>query len=144
MPYSDSAPAEGSIVLRGVWLHDPADPEGTVENYLYGGPVSETSIDTMPAASHYAGRTYGVTDFGEHEDEGVIVTIHVPHGATRQAEVGALTVWARARRTVWFRDGRGRSLPGTLSGFKVSDQRWGSAVSFTIARVDYALEEVSV
>ena len=144
MPFSDSDPETITLSLQGTWLHDPSDAESTAAQYLYGGPAKETSIDTMPAGTYYAGRTYPVTDYGEHEDESVSVTIHVPNGSTRADTVAELTAWARLRSAVWLRDGRGRSLPGTISAFKVQDTAFGSAVTFTLSRVDYAVEEVTV
>lgn len=143
MPYSDSASADASLALYGVWLHDPLDAEGTVSNHLYGGAVKDTSVDTVGIGAMYAGRTYTVVDYGEHEEESVGVTVHVPFGATWVEEMATLSEWARAKRTVWMRDGRGRSLAGALSGFKVDDAPWGSVVAFTVQRVHYAQEEVS-
>lgn len=144
MPFSDSDPEVASVDLQGMWLHDPLSPETTAVQYLYGGPAKETTVDTMPVGTHYAGRTYPVIDYGEHEDEAVSVTVHVPNGNTHSATVAALTAWARLRRTVWLRDGRGRSLPGTISAYKVQDTAFGSAVTFTISRVEYATEEVTI
>lgn len=143
MPYTDSAASTGSLTLLGVWLHDPLDAEGTAVNYLYGGATKDTSIDTAGAGTLYAGRAYPVIDYGEHEEETVGVTIHVPFGTTHASEVAALSAWARAKRTLWLRDGRGRALAGSISAFKVADAAWGSAVTFSFGRVDYAVTEVA-
>jgi hypothetical protein len=142
MPYTDSASATATLTLRGLWLHDPLDPAGTVTVYLYG-PPKDSTIATMPAGTLYSGRTYPVIDYGEHEEETVSVVIHVPYGSTYQADMTTLRAWARIRRTVWLRDSRGRSLPGVLSDFRIGDQRWGSAVTWSHGHVDYAVEEVS-
>lgn len=144
MPFSDSDPDTITLNLQGTWLHDPLDAESTAAQYLYGGPAKETSIDTMPAGTLYAGRPYAVTDYGEHEDESVSVTIHIPNGSTRASEVAELKAWARLRSAVWLRDGRGRSLPGTISAFREQDTNFGTSVAFTLSRVDYATEEVTV
>lgn len=143
MPYADSSPVDADLALQGVWLHDPLDAEGTVEHYPYG-PAKTSSIITTQAGIMYAGRTYPVVDFGEHEEQPVSVIVHVPAGSTAQTDVAALEAWARARRTIWLRDGRGRSMPGTVSDFKTDDQRWGVVVTWTHSRSEYEIEEASV
>jgi hypothetical protein len=144
VPYMDSAEVTATLTLLGAWLHDPLDAEGTAVNYLYGGATRDTSIDAAGAGTLYAGRAYPVMDYGEHEEQTVGVTIHVPFGATHASEIDDLIAWARAKRTLWLRDGRGRTLAGTMSAFKVADAKWGSAVTFTFGRVDAAVTEVSV
>jgi hypothetical protein len=142
MPTTDSAPVTGTLILTGTWLHDPDDPGTSVINFRYG-PPREHSVDAAGAGTLYAGRTYPVTDYGEHESEEIALSLQVPHGSTYRAELVALEVLARGKRTVWYRDNRGRSFAGTLGPVKLNDQRWGSLVSFTVSRVHYAVEEVA-
>lgn len=137
MPYSDSDPVEATLSLTGVWLHDPLDAEGTVRNYLYGGASRSTGLDVASAPVRYAGRTFPVYDYGEAEDEKIGVAIDVPHGETWAGQLADLTAFARARRTLVYRDNRGRDVYGTLAGYNEDDAEWGTGVSFDFTRVDY-------
>ncbi len=142
MSYTDSVTAEGSLDLTGVWIHDPLDPEGTVEHYLYGASSRQTAIDTLGQTQHYVGREYPVTDFGEHEETVATIALQVPHGATWQAQIIRLEELARAKRTLWVRDNRGRSWLGTLEGFTIRDADHGSDVTFTVRRAHQDVTEV--
>lgn len=142
MPYTDSDPVEATLDLTGKWLHDPLDPESTAYNFPYG-PGSEASVDAAGVGTLYAGREFPVYDYGEHEEETLTASVQVPHGPTHATDLAALATFARAKRTLWFRDNRGRSAASTITSFKVKDERWGSLVSLTLARLDYAVEEVS-
>jgi hypothetical protein len=144
MPYTDSASAEGSVDLTGVWLHDPLDPDGTTSYYLYGSANREHSVDSGGQGTLYAGREYQVAEFGEHSRESLSVRIDVPHGSDYATELSALEAYERSKRTLWLRDNRGRSFAGMVVGFKIADEKWGAAVSFTFDRVDSAVEEVEV
>jgi len=144
MPYSDSAPVVGQLDLIGVWLHDPEDPVGTIQNYPYGSASRERSVDAMGAGTYYAGRTSPVVDYPEHEEEAVAFSVQIPHGATWRADVERARALASAKRTMLFRDNRGRLIPGVLSGYRETDQAWGTAVSFTVTRVDVQVPTVGI
>lgn len=137
MAYADSEPVEGRLDLIGVWIHDPEDPAGTIRSYPYGASARERSVDTMGTSNFYAGRTSPVVDFGEFEGEAVSCSVQIPHGPTWFGDVEAVRLLASDRRTMWYRDNRGRVLPGTLSGYREVDQDWGTAVAFTVTRVDF-------
>lgn len=134
MAYTDSEPATASLPLRGVWIHDPAHAEDSIASFPYGANARDTTLDPMGAGAFFAGRTYPVVDYGEHEDETVGCTVDVPHGPTYRADLLALEEFAKSKRALWFRDNRGRAIFGTMSGYKETDQPWGSAVSFTMTR----------
>ena len=142
MPSTDSDPAEVTLGLTGVWLHDPLDEEATAANFPYG-PGREHDVSAAGVGTLYAGRTFPVFDYGEHEEETVTVTIQVPHGGTYATDLATLDELARAKRVLWYRDNRGRSLAMAITSYKVQDQKWGALASFTVARHDYAVEEVA-
>jgi hypothetical protein len=144
MPYTDSDPAEITLTLSGVWLHDPLDAEGSTASYPYGRATREHGIDPGGTATHYAGREYAVQEYGEHTDENLSVTIHVDNGSTFTAQLAELEAFSRSRRTLWLRDNRGRSFAGVMEGFRIKDERWGASVAFTFDRVHYAVTEVEV
>lgn len=143
MPYSDSDTVTTSTSLYpGVWLHDPLDPEGTLVRFAYGKNGRSSSIDTLGEGNLYAGREYPVVDFGEHTSEKVSVTIEIPDGTDAAASLAALDEFARSKRTLFYRDNRGRAFYATLSGYTRSDASWGTGVSFEAARVHYSVTEV--
>lgn len=137
MTYTDSDPETAGLQLLGVWVHDPLDPEGTVRQFLYAKSARASTVDTMGSASFYAGRQFQVVEYGEHQDDVFAVRMNVPHGTDWAADLAALTVFAEARRTLCFRDGRGRLFFGAVAGYQETDEDWGTAVSFTVTRVDY-------
>lgn len=137
MAFADSAPVTGRLDLIGVWIHDPDDPEATIRAYPYGASSRERTVDTMPTGNHYAGRAFPVVDFGEFEGEAVSVSVQIPHGATWREDVVQARALMSRRQTMLYRDNRGRVVPGTLSGYRETDQEWGTLVAFTVTRVDY-------
>lgn len=144
MPLQDSLVIEEELSLLGVWIHDPLDPEGTVASFPFGSAARDTSIDAMGAGSYFAGRTSPVVDYGEHEAEMVSVSIDVPHGETYRADLEKLEWFSRSKRSLWFRDNRGRAVFGVMAGFKHADAEWGSVASFTIERTHRDVTEVVV
>lgn len=134
MPFADSDPATASIAFLGLWIHDPLDPEGTTLQLLYGSALRSLSTAVEQAGTTYAGRSYPVFDFGEEREQVFSVTAEVPHGSTWRTDLDALEAFATQQRIVVVRDGRGRSVPGALSGFSESDEAWGTRVAFTVTR----------
>jgi hypothetical protein len=120
----------------GVWLHDPEDPESTAVNFLYGAGKSDT-LDTMGQGTLYAGREYPVVDFGEGSNAEVNVTIQVPAGTAWASDLAALDDVAAWKRTVVYRDSRGRNVPGVIKDYTRKDERWGTSVTFTVVQVDF-------
>jgi len=140
--YSD--PVEDTLDLLGVWLHDPTDPAGTARNYPYGSAQRSSTLDIRGEGNFYAGRVDPVMDFGEHQEEIVDVTIDVPHGLTYRTDLDDLAAFAALKGTLVYRDNRGRAHFATMSDFHVSDQEWGSTVSFKMTRISYIISQVSV
>lgn len=137
MAYTDSVPVVTRLDLIGVWIHDPSDPAGSIRNYPFGASARERTVDIMPAGNYYAGRQAPVVDFGEFEGETISFSVQVPHGATWRQDVVRVRTLASQKRTMLYRDNRGRVLPGTLSGYRESDQDYGTDVSFVVTRVDF-------
>lgn len=142
MSYTDSVVVEAGVHLRGVWVHDPLDPAGSVRAYPYGANSRETAVEVEQEGTVYAGRTFPVVDYGEAEVHAIGVGLTVPHGPDYRMHLAELEGWARARRTIHLRDNRGRNVRGTLSGFKHSDAGHGSEVTFTVTQVSVVDVEV--
>lgn len=135
--YTDSVAAQISMTMQGLWIHDPLDPEGTVQQYIYGKAARSTSIDMGQKGLVFAGRTYPVFEYGEHQEDEYDVSIPVPFDANWQTTMGTLSVFGQARKTVCVRDNRGRIMFGSISNYKENDEDWGTEVSFNISRADY-------
>lgn len=134
MPYTDSDVVTAELPIMGVWLHDPDDPEGTVHSFKFGANQRGDSFDAMQSGSYYVGRENPVFDFGDPTSFSVDVTVDVPHGADYVETLGRLRAYARLKKNLWMRDNRARAVYGTISGLKITDQGWGSSVSFTFTQ----------
>lgn len=145
MPSTDSTSTTASTTFAGLWIHDPLDPAGTVRNYLYGRSTRSVGVDVAQQGLRFAGRTFPVVDFSEHQDDSFSVQIDIPEGPTTVTELEELMTFAQLRRVLCFRDNRGRLFFGTMHGYKESDQDWGTRVSFDVSRADYDEgEEVTI
>lgn len=134
MLYTDSDPVVTTLAIRGVWIHDPDDPEGTLRSFAFGANQRSDSFDSMGSGTYYAGRENPVVDFGDPSSFTVDMTIDVPHGPDYTANVNLLREFARLKKSLWFRDNRSRSVYGWMSSFKVADAGFGSVVSFTVTQ----------
>lgn len=140
--YSVATVADTELALQGVWMHDPTDDANTVHQFLYGKDGRATALDTVGTTQQFAGRTFPVVDFGEHEEEDITVSVDIPHGPDHYTEEAALRAFMELKRTLVFRDNRGRAIYGTMSGYNQADQAWGVTVGFKMSRVSYDIEEV--
>src|SRR5690606_32649024 len=93
--------------------------------------------DTLGAATYFDGRADPVVDYGEHRDEQLNVTIHVPHGSDWRTHLDELDAFVDDRTTMCVRDARGRRLFAALEGYSETDQQWGTEVNFRARRVSY-------
>lgn len=134
--------ADTTLELQGVWLHDPADDAVTIRQFLYGKDTRSTAIETVGTEQRFAGRTFPVVDFGEHETEDYTITVDIPHGPTHRTEESDLRAFMEMKKTLFLRDNRGRATYGTMSGYNQADQAWGVTIAFKFGRVSYDIEEV--
>ena len=137
---SQSASAIGNIVVtsfKGVYIHDPDDPAGTITHFLYGNLTRKSDVSVSATSMKFVGRTSPVFDFGDNEEENVSATFDVPFGDEWLSGVSYLQNLVRGRDVFCYRDNRGRVIFGVAGGVGVSDQRWGSAVGMTVERADY-------
>jgi hypothetical protein len=143
MPFMDSDPVVTTLGIQGVWIHDPDDPEGTLRQFVYGANQRGDSFDSMGSGTYYVGRESPVVDFGDPAAFSVDITIDVPHGPDYTENVNLLRAYAAVKKSLWFRDNRSRAVYGWMSSFKVTDQGWGSVVSFTVTQSHRVFELVT-
>jgi len=132
--YTDSAPAQGTLALQGVWLHDPLDPQESARQYRYGGPPGQRATETPDRLDYYAGRELPVVDYSPHRADSVQVAVTVPFGPNWSDQLADFSVFALARRSLTYRDSRGRNITGRLSGYMERDERHGTTCSFDMTR----------
>lgn len=144
MPFTDSDPHVTTLDIRGVWIHDPDDPEVTLRQFQFGSDQRGDSYDSNAAGTYYVGKQDPVFDFGDASADTAEFTIDVYHGPNYTENMINLRQYAAMKKTLWFRDNRSRAIFGTMSGFRTSDQSWGSSVSFTVTRAYRAVELVTV
>lgn len=144
MSFADSGSEVGVLHLMGTWLQDPDNPEGTIRNYLYGANARTRDVDVMGVVNYYAGRMSPVVDYGEHEADQVACSVQIPHGPTWATDVAALRSFASGKRAVQYRDNRSRTVCGTMSSYRETDQGWGTGVSFTVTTTDAPVAETVV
>ncbi len=144
MPFTDSDPHVITLDISGVWIHDPDDPEGTLRQFRYGANQRGDSYDSGAAATYYVGKEDPVFDFGDSSGTTADFTIDVYHGPDYTENMITLRQYAAMKKNVWIRDNRSRAIYGTITGFKTSDQEWGSSVSFTFVKAHRAVTKVTV
>src|SRR3546814_8025087 len=111
-------------------ISDSSSDVCSADRFLYGKDTRSTSLDTIGTVQRFAGRVFPVTDFGEHEDEEISVSVDIPHGPTHRTEEADLRTFMEMKKTLYLRDNRGRATYGTMSGFNQADQAWGVSVGF--------------
>lgn len=138
MAQTDSNIAAATLLLQGVWLHDPTDPTGTAAQYLHTPQGSRNAqIDLGGTELQFVGRELPVFEFGELRHEPAQVTVQVPHGTGWASQVAALRATARSGRVWCYRDNRGRKVFGVLTGYRETDQQYGTAVDFAVNAADF-------
>jgi hypothetical protein len=133
--YTTTAPT-----LMGVWIHDPEKPASTSSNYLYGNIGRTETISVDSAELRFIGRALPVRDMGGFESQSLDIKILVPSGPDEQDQVDWFRDAVRNRRTLCYRDNRGRISYGILGSIQFADVKTGTGVSFSFITVDHSEE----
>lgn len=126
--------------LMGVWLHDPTKADSTISNYLYGNIGRTETISVDSAELRFIGRAHPVRDMGGFESQTLDIKILIPSGPDEQDQVDWFRDAVRNRRTICYRDNRGRLTYGILGSIQFADVRTGTGVSFSFITVDHKEE----
>lgn len=126
--------------LAGVWVHDPAFADMTISNFPYGNVGRSEGISVETTALRYIGRALPVYDMGGFESQSLDITITIPSGPDEQDTAEWFRSAVRARRTLCYRDNRGRLTYGIIGSISFEDMREGTGVSFSFETVDYTEE----
>lgn len=131
----DSAPVQAQLAIAGVWLHDVADPAGTLWHCQYDVERSSRRQHEVTLA-HYAGRILPVALMGESADRSVSIGVRLSRDRDAQLREQLLELYER-QAIVCYRDGVGRRLFGVLGELREEDQWYGWDVTMTVNEVDY-------
>lgn len=133
--YTTAAPE-----LQGVWIHDPSIADATITQYPYGNVGRTEGISVSSAELRFIGRAMPVYDMGGFESQTLSIKVIVPYGPDEQDQVEWFRTAVRNRRTLCYRDNRGRLTYGIITSIGFEDRREGTAVSFSFTTVDYTEE----
>ena len=141
MAQASSAVYTGTAAsLTGVWVHDPSLPDSTISNFLYGNVGRTEGISVESAALRYIGRALPVYEMGGFESQTLDITIVIPVGPDEQDIADWFRDAVRARKTLCYRDNRGRLTYGIIGSISFEDMREGTGVYFSFETVDYTEE----
>jgi hypothetical protein len=131
------------VNLVGLWVHDPDNAEQTSTNFLYGKDARSVSIELNNERLVFAGREFGITEFGEHRDDTFAVSVTIPHGPSYNEDRETLRYLVLGRKTMCYRDNRGVVMFGTVGTLGEDQESHGSVFSFEVNRVHREVFEVS-
>lgn len=126
--------------LSGVLVHDPANASGTISQFPYGNVGRTEGISVSTAELRFIGRTMPVYDMGGFESQTLDISIMIPSGPDEQDTADWFRSAVRARRTLCYRDNRGRLTYGIIGSIGFEDRREGTSVSFSFVTVDHTEE----
>jgi hypothetical protein len=125
--------------LLGTWIFDPLSPAATEINLLFVNARTEKAAITS-SSTVLQGRVNPLIEFGVQENRDLTVTVPIPLDSNHDATRAALLTFYTNRRTVCYRDGRGRKQWSAIStAVSVADvfPGGGSTVTLVLVRVDY-------
>ena len=123
--------------LTGVWLHDPTSAESTISNFIYGNVGRSEGISIESTELRFIGRSLPVYDMGGFESQSLSIEILIPAGSDEQDQVEWFRTAVRSRRTLCYRDNRGRLHYGIIGSISFKDEKVGTSVSFTFHTSDF-------
>jgi hypothetical protein len=125
--------------LLGVWVFDPTTADASDTNFLFAQAASRTEeIDPAATALLFDGRLNPVIEYGVSLQVDLKVTILVPLDIYHDANVQYWRNVVANKRTIVYRDGRGRLIYLALGGkLAIADGIAGTAISVPGVRVDY-------
>jgi len=116
----------------GIWLHVPGDEEATIHYFFLQLGNRKEDIQIESETTHFAGRTFPVTDFGQYEQQIINLDILVAN-----EDFGYFRQLVRNRQVICYRDNRARKLFATFSNLSFEDRKDGVGVQFSLQQVDY-------
>lgn len=129
--------ASYSVRLDGVWLHDPTDADDTSKEFRNRGQARTVSKKLDVSMMQFEGREYPVAEFGTAVSESVTFDELMFSDSDDLASYRALV---ESKRTLCYRDDRGRKVFGIISDINETDHPVGAEVPISITATDYSEE----
>lgn len=125
--------------LLGVWIFDPTTADASDTNFLFAQASSRTEdIDPAASALLFAGRLNPLIEYGVSLQIDLKLTVLIPFDVYHDANVQYWRGIVTNKRTVVYRDGRGRLIYMAISSkLAIADGVAGTAISVPGVRVDY-------
>lgn len=132
---ANSATAQATLVLAGVWLHDVTDPAGTAIR-LARNTQRAQNWEGEVTVRHFAGRSKPAAEFGDGEangvDYGVLIT-------PAEAAWAPLMVLIQRKATLCVRDNAGRRLFGIIPRLPSQDLLvGGQTATLAVTEIDHS------
>jgi hypothetical protein len=131
---SDIVATEVTPSFPGVWLHDPADPPGTIYHFRLREQNRTAQTSYGQTMMHFEGRALPIADISGQSDQQVQVTIDCLDSSNDLTTLRSLIA---RQATLLYRDSKGRKMYGVVSAVPESEQPWGTQVQLTVNAVDY-------
>ncbi|MFC4768746.1 hypothetical protein [Effusibacillus consociatus] len=132
--YTDSTTASSSITLTGVWLHDVADPVGTLYNFQWDGDGRSSTWKPEGGLMKYDGRDLPVAEFGTMTEQSATVQLDLRKEDSDYAKLQTLIF---GLGTLCYRDGNGRKIFGVVFELPENDQMWGRKTTIRVDAIDH-------
>jgi hypothetical protein len=134
--YSDSSIVSESITLTGVWLHEADNPLNTLHQFKLVSDRSENWQPTV-AMMQFAGRRLPVAEYDDTEQRSISVKLTMLKNSDDKEVLENLI---RSKRTLCYRDARGRKMFCHAFQLPIDDEVYGNVVSLTFEEVSYSEE----
>lgn len=134
--YSDSPVVSESISFIGVWLHEADNPLETLHQFKL---VSDRSENWQPTAAmmQFAGRRLPVAEYDDTEQRSISVKLTMLKNSDDKE---ALENLIRSKKTLCYRDARGRKMFCHAFQLPIDDEVYGNTVNLTFEEVSYTEE----
>lgn len=134
--YSDSPVVSESISFIGVWLHEADNPLETLHQFKL---VSDRSENWQPTAAmmQFAGRRLPVAEYDDTEQRSISVKLTMLKNSDDKE---ALENLIRSKKTLCYRDARGRKMFCHAFQLPIDDDVYGNTVNITFEEVSYTEE----
>jgi len=131
--YADSDVVTASVIVKHTQLALTTNYNKWIE--LKWNPEKSDNRQHNSVSNYFAGRRFAVTDFSENENNNIPNSFAIRD----KAELDKLIEIYDAKRTIIYRDRRGKRLFGTLNNLSIADEspRTWWTVSFTLQQVDF-------
>ena len=135
--FSSWVAASPAPSVKGVLIHDPSDPAGTIKSFRLNDDGAEDEVTPESALVPVHGRTYPLLEYGVAESRIINVSVVHSKGST---DADALRALMRRRTTLCYRDAKGRKAYGRLEVGGTKDTFYGHVTSLTFTATDYAAD----